>query len=195
MHDEDATSKRLDVLAKLTERAFDSGQWKRVKRYASEGVAKADGSHWFWDRLGVATTELGLFSEASAAFRQGLAIMPSCPLLLCGYADLHFAQGRELEGLEILRPVIHGSLNSLLSHPCSEGIRASRGLYLNALSDAGIAAFKLRRYDLAAKYFKRHLAQRQRGTPTTHSKLAMQRALAATLARRAQIKKAPKSTR
>lgn len=179
MRVESATSSSWNRAMNLIEDAFNAQKWKKVIHLSRLAIACAPERHWAYDRLGVAQTKVGDFTGARRSFESGLKIEPTCPLLLVDRASLAFAEGDEHHGLLSLEKLLKNSLLSLSDHPCSEGVRWMRSLYLDALVDAGVASFRLGRFREAGRYFDAHLKQRRRGTPCHNSKREIERARAA----------------
>lgn len=141
-------------------------------------LSEESDNHWVLVSLANTFHEDRDYQEALVYQERALRIAPNCPLVLWNYAGTLDMLNREEEAIDVWKKLVRRGVRSIAYGDCGEGIREARSLVNDAHYRIGLAYADLGKTDLAKKHLRKHIANRDRNTPSTYHLREVRRKLA-----------------
>ena len=151
-----AASDRIEAL-------IEADEWKSAREAIRAALRTRPESHWLLSRLALTFYEELNYEKALEYELQALALTPTCPLALWGYAGTLEMLGREREAIEIYRRLVRRGTESIAYGECGEGLARARGLVADSLYRMAGCYRSLGKYGKAVECLGKHLARRGKG--------------------------------
>lgn len=102
---------------------------------------------------------------------------PDDYLVIYNYADALMYNGRLEEGIALMKKIVDENIFEIAYGPYGEGLKYAKRLVGDSLASIGYAYLEQGDVEKARMYFKKHLAQRQRGIHSSFRKKIIEREL------------------
>jgi len=153
----------LDITDRLYE-YFSKGDWNNARRLLLKQLRKYPNDSSSITRLSYIYLNEGEYSKALEMSHKAYSINPHDPVVLWDYANALFRNDRFAESIRLFKILMNMSINTLSARGYNKNW--SNGIQNDCRFWIACGYMHLDKIDLAAKYFRLHLANRRRGRPT-----------------------------
>jgi tetratricopeptide (TPR) repeat protein len=140
------------------------GDWASARKLLLREIRRHPRNTWLLTRLSFVYFNEGKYTKALQMSEKAYTFDRHDPVVLWDYARALLETDRISESVRIFKTLIPMSVSTL----AAKGYNRcwSRGIKNDCRFWIAVAYLRLDRLDLAAKYFRQHLANRKRGVPT-----------------------------
>jgi tetratricopeptide (TPR) repeat protein len=153
-----AINERTIIINKL----FKENKWIEARNILLGWFKEKPGDHWALTRLSSTYAEEGDFAKALECLEKALKIEPNCSLALSDYTESLYMLNRHEEAILICKRLIKRGVKSVAYGTCAKGLPDARKLINDTRYTLGMLYGSLGEYELAGKYIKQHIANRNR---------------------------------
>jgi tetratricopeptide (TPR) repeat protein len=155
--------------SKKINQLFKEEKWIEAKAYIFDLLKEDPCSHWLLTRLSTTYYEEKEYDRALEYAEQTLKIAPHCPLVLWDYAGALDMLNRFSDAISIYKSLIRRGINRIAYDECGEGIRWARVFINDCRYRLGLAYASTGKFNLAKKYLREHISNRNGNTPSIYS--------------------------
>jgi tetratricopeptide (TPR) repeat protein len=154
--------------SQIINQLFEAKKWVEARTVLYEWLKNNPDDHWTLTRLSSTYAEECNYSKAMEYLEQALMIEPRCPLALSDYTEALAMLGRDNDAIRVCKNLIARGAKRIAYGKCGQGLPWSRGLINDSRYYLGMLYGSQGNFSLARKYFKAHIANRNRNCRSVH---------------------------
>ena len=145
-------------------------KWNEAKDLLLLELKEDKNDHWTLTQLSLVYYELRDYKKALEYSRKAMRVEPECPLVLNDYGRNLYANGKYIEAIKIFETLISRDIDKIAYDDCGEGLKFAKFLVNDSMAMIALCYKMEGEVEKAIEYFKKHLANRRRGTYSNFTK-------------------------
>jgi len=155
--------------SKLINKLFKEEKWLEAREFLLEWLKENPDSHWLLTRIATTYYQENKYDIALKYVEQALKIAPQCPLVLWNYAETLYMVDKYVDAANVCNKLIRRGVKNIAYGDCGEGLRWARSLINDCRYGLSLSYASLGKFNMAQKYIKKHIANRNHNTPSVYN--------------------------
>jgi tetratricopeptide (TPR) repeat protein len=144
-------------------------KWDKARLLLLEWLKDEPDDHWLLTNIGETYFEEKNYTKALEYEQEALKLHPYCPLVLWDYANSLDMLERYEDAIPIYKKLIKRGVKRIAYGKCGEGISSARMLVNDCRYNLGLVYATLGDFDLAIRFVRMHIANRDRKTRSIYN--------------------------